>query len=662
MELKKESLFVILDLISEPALLVDELGKTIFKNRSAKDFCVNHITSKCNVCESIANKILQSGKNEGSIELATDNAEIELIFKIVKLHGFGFIVFSDIEKRLKDLSDKLNKSANEVESLSEELTSAEEEAKRRDDEIRRKDAEYIKSEEKYKALAESAMDIIIIVDEKHVVKYVNSFGLHYFKSSKENVIGKKLKHLFLNDDAKQRDAVIDLVFRDKKQMHFESATVFPEGEVWLGSRLVPLLDNNGNVETVMIISRDITERKRIELDNMTVNERFGKVFKHNPFGILISRADTGQIIDANDSCEDIFGYSQDELLGEPAGKLYYKPEERAFFVDKLLREGPQKNYELKIRKKNNEIRTVFLSADYLEINEERCILSIIQDVTEEVVANNTREALFDIADSVFRVKDLYSLYPEIHKSLKKVLNANNFYVAVYDKSSDMIEFPYYHDEKDDYAPSKEFGNGLTEYALKKKKPILLSGEEIKKMAKEGAIEIIGTLPVQWLGVPLLGESFTGVIAVQHYDENYFYTQNDKNILYFVSKQISRGIESKIKEEMLIQSELKHRMLLNSIKLPILSLKEDMEIFYCNQSYADFVGKNITDLEGCNLLEIFPEFEKTKYFEAFKKCLKTGEMQQVEEEVKGKNLIINAKIYRTGWGLLSVAESMTKKES
>ncbi|MDD3803073.1 MAG: PAS domain S-box protein [bacterium] len=661
MDLKKESLYAILDLISEPAILVDELGKIIFENKSAKTFCSNNDEGR-ESCFDVAEKILQVGMNEGQLKVKLHDRVVEIHFKIVKLHGFAFLVFSDIEKRIKELSDKLIKSTNELESINEELTSAEEEAKRREDEIRRKNIDFVRSEEKYKALAETSSDIIVIVDEKYLVKYVNSSALSYFKGSRENVIGKSIKQLFPYDDEKQKTALIDMVFKEKKQMKFDSVTVFPDGEVWLGTRLVPLFDSEKKVESVMMISRDITERKRIELDNLTVNERFGKVFKHNPLGILISRAEDGHIIDANDSCEAIFGYPPEELLGRPAGILYEKPEERAFFVDRLLREGPQKNYELKIRRKNNEIRTVFLSADYLEINEERCILSIIQDVTEEVIANNTREVLFDIADSAFRVKDLSSLYPEIHKSLKKVLNANNFYVAVYEKSSDTINFPYYHDEKDDYAPSKKFGNGLTEYALKNKKPVLLSGEEIKKMAENGIVEIIGTLPVQWLGVPLLGESFTGVLAVQHYDVNYSYTQNDKNILYFVSKQISRGIENKVKEELLIQSELKHRMLLDSIKSPILSLREDMEIFYCNQSYADFVGKKLSDLEGKNLLEIFPDFEKTKSFEAFKKCMKTGETQQVEGEVKGKNVIINARIYRTKWGILSVAESMAKKSS
>jgi len=653
LELKKESLYAILDLIGEPAILIDELGKIIFENHSAVLFCSS--IRSANGCSAVADSVLKSGKNEGTLEIRGEAQKTEIRFKLVKFHGFAFIVFSDMEKRIEELNAKLKASATEIETISEELVSAEEEVKKRDEELRKKDSEYMKSEGRYKALAESSTDIIFMVDRKHDVRYINSFGLDFLKMKSENVIGKSLRQIFPYDNFTQKEMIIDKVFQEGRSIYIESVTVLPDGEAWLGSRIVPLRALEGEIETLMIIARDITEKKRIELDNLMVNERFGKVFKHNPLAILISRAEDGRIIDANDSCENVFGYSPDELLGEPAGKLYQRPEERAFFVDRLLREGPQKDYELRIRKKSGEIRTVMLSADYLEINEERCILSIIKDVTEEAVANNTREALFDIADSAFRAKDLSSLYPEIHKSLNKVLNANNFYVAVYDRQNDMITFPYYHDEKDDYAPPSKFGKGLTEFALKEKKPVLLSGEEIKRMAEEKILDIIGTLPVQWMGVPLIGESFTGVIAVQHYDREYSYTTNDRNILYFVSKQISRAIENKIKEEMLVQSEQKHRLLLDSIRTPILSLKEDMEIYYCNHSYADFVGKKISELEGNNLLEIFPGFEKTKSFEAFKKCLKTGETQKVEGEVKGKGLIVGAQVFRTKWGILSVAE-------
>jgi PAS domain S-box-containing protein len=662
LELKKESLCDILNLINEPGILVNEKGKIFFENNAAKKFCSEIGDSKDKVsCENLAGKILNLGKESGEMEFEFFDKTIRVDFKILDIHGYTFIAFYEEEKNLESLNGKLDESYEELEALNEELTSAEEELKQQIEELNKKNKELENSEERYRALTESAMDIIFIIDCNLKVKYVNSYAAKMLKSSKENLTGKSLKQIFLFDDFKQKLNSINMVIESRIPMYFESVAMLPDEEMWLGTRLVPMFNKNGTVDSVMGIARDISQRKRIEIDNIVVNERFGKVFKHNPLAIIISRADDGQILDVNDSCENLFGYSTDELLGKKTKILYNKPKERAFFVDKLMSEGAQKNFELEIKRKCGEVRNVLLSADYLEINEERCILSIIQDVTDETIANNTREALFDISDSAFKAKDLSALYPEIHNSLRKVLNAENFYIALYNKSSNIIDFPYYNDEKDEYAPSKIFGNGMTEYILKNKKPILLTGEEIKKMAEEKTIDLIGTLPVQWMGVPLQGEDFTGVVAVQHYDDTYRYTINDRNILYFVSKQISRAIENKVKEEQLFLSEIKHRMLLDSITYPILSLREDMTIYYCNQAYAEFTGKRMADLEGRHIFEIFPEFEKTKSYNAYKECIRTGKNQEVEVEIETKNLVIRAKITRTAWGILSIAEYMSDKK-
>ena len=653
-DLKKEDIISILETMNSPALLLDKENKIVFKNLTAKKMTEGTF-------KELLKKILDEKKETGRIELNIKGQPTDFDFKVIKLHSLKFISFSEEKKSIDDISKKLKENYNELEELNEKLFTAEESVKQHIEEINKKNNDIQKIEEKYRVLSESTTDMIFIVDKMLNIKYVNTSAANALKSTKENIMGKVLKEMFPFDDYKQKSGAIEKVINEKKPIYFESITFLPEGEVWLGTSFIPLINSNGEVDSIIGILKDISDRKRMEFDNLLLNERFGKVFKQNPLGIMISRSNDGKIIDVNDSCETLFGYSTDELLRKSTMNLYCEPGEWAFFTDKLLREGPQKNCELKIKRKNKEIRTVLISADHLEINEERCILSMIQDVTEETIANNTREVLFDISDAAFKTKDLSSLYPKIHKSLNKVLNAVNFYIAIYDKATDIINFPYFYDEKDKYASSKKFGNGLTEYALKKNIPLLLSGKEIKKMAEEKIIDLIGTLPVQWMGAPIFGETFIGLIAVQHYDENYKYTVNDKNILYFVSKQISRVFENKIKEKLLIQSEKKHRLLLDSIKFPILSLKEDMEIYYCNQAYSLFVEKNIRDLEGKNLIDVFPEFEKTKSFEAFKKCIKTGENQEVKDKIPEQNLTIRAKISRTDWGILSIVEYINENK-
>jgi diguanylate cyclase (GGDEF)-like protein/PAS domain S-box-containing protein len=120
---------------------------------------------------------------------------------------------------------------------------------------------------------------------------------------------------------------------------------------------------------------------------------------------------------------------------------------------------------------------------------------------------------------------------------------------------------------------------------------------------------------------------------------------------------ARDVTARLKMQQELQvSEAKHRMLLNSIQSPVLALKRDMTIFFCNQSYADFVGLPMAQLAGAKLLELFPNFAATKSYAAFKKALQDGETQVTEGMVKGAYL--KARIFPMDWGLLSIAEDIS----
>lgn len=114
------------------------------------------------------------------------------------------------------------------------------------------------------------------------------------------------------------------------------------------------------------------------------------------------------------------------------------------------------------------------------------------------------------------------------------------------------------------------------------------------------------------------------------------------------------------EQAVRESEEKHRLLLNSIQSPVLALKKDLTIYYCNQFYSDFVGRPIPELEGRNLIELFPSFKKSQSYAAYLKAIETGQNQITEGLVNGRYL--RDRVYSMSWGILSMAVDITAEQA
>ncbi len=160
----------------------------------------------------------------------------------------------------------------------------------------------------------------------------------------------------------------------------------------------------------------------------------------------------------------------------------------------------------------------------------------------------TMEVLFEISDAVNRTFDLDELYRMIHTSLGKILNVDNFYIAVLNHEMDSISFPYWVDERDD--PLVELKNfsktaSLTGKVIQARRPLFLNREDILEHARLKSQKIIGTPSQVWMGAPLISRgTVIGAVAVQSYRSKDIYRESDLDILNLVAQHIALVIERK----------------------------------------------------------------------------------------------------------------------
>jgi PAS domain S-box-containing protein len=120
------------------------------------------------------------------------------------------------------------------------------------------------SEERYRTLAETAQDIIFVIDREFRMTYINEYGARQFGRSLPELIGRHLTELFPPETTQRQLADLAGVFRTGESLYQERQLSTGSRLMWLDSRLVPIKNATGEVESILGISRDITEHKQVE--------------------------------------------------------------------------------------------------------------------------------------------------------------------------------------------------------------------------------------------------------------------------------------------------------------------------------------------------------------------------------------------------------------
>jgi PAS domain S-box-containing protein len=121
-----------------------------------------------------------------------------------------------------------------------------------------------KSEQKYRSLVENAEDIIFTLDREGNFASINNYGTKLLQRPADEIIGHNIAEIFTWPTAEMLLSTIKEVFDIKRGRQVTHLIRLGDQDLWLNTNFRRLLDEAGNIYAILGISRNITDRKKME--------------------------------------------------------------------------------------------------------------------------------------------------------------------------------------------------------------------------------------------------------------------------------------------------------------------------------------------------------------------------------------------------------------
>src|SRR5579859_4296919 len=274
----------------------------------------------------------------------------------------------------------------------------------------------------------------------------------------------------------------------------------------------------------------------------------------------------------NDSFERVLGYAAGELLDNSQDFLHHTSELGEFlakFEEAKSAAGEKRSGRCRLRAKDGSwLWFDFEISNHLQTPGIEGLLVVYHNVTELRRLEAERQVISDVVHALNKTANLDELLCQIHQALKKVVYAENCFVALHESATDMFHFAFFVDQFDPPPPPQKIARTCMAYVFRTGKAQLIPQREFDRLAAEGEVELVGSACPAWLGVPLKTPTETiGVLVVQHYQNENAYDQRDLEFLDSVGGHIALAIDRRRREEALQKSESMFRLLFSHTPLP-----------------------------------------------------------------------------------------------
>ncbi len=294
----------------------------------------------------------------------------------------------------------------------------------------------------FSPLWEISVDGMRLTDEDGKIIMVNDAYCKTIQLSKEELVGKPFSNVY---HTSERSDVLSMYKHDtinnEIKTHFER-----ENTLWNGKKRWFEFSNSflnipGSGKITLSVIKDITERKKAEIELIESERKFRMLFNNANDAVFVTQfkgdKTYGDFIEVNDIACKKLGYTKNEFLSlSPSAIVEPKYiDEFNLWMEKLLKEH-HVIYEIVHRAKDKKLIRVEISSHLFNYESKLTVLSIARDITERKLAEEklkrTSLILRNLASHLqtIREDERSMIAREVHDELGQVLTVLKIHVSL----------------------------------------------------------------------------------------------------------------------------------------------------------------------------------------------------------------------------------------
>ena len=394
--------------------------------------------------------------------------------------------------------------------------------------------------------------------------------------------------------------------------------------------------------------RNAVEQYRSRRALETNRKRLSLLFEQSPLGV-VEWTESFEVVRANDTAAEIFGYDADELVGESWETLVPESERdgvQTVMSDLLEAEGGYHSVDENVRKDGDRIVCEWHNRIVTEDDGSVvAIFSQIRDVTEEYRRRQRqerqREALVELAtDEAVVAGDFRTALQRITETAADVLDVSRVNVWLFGDDGDTANCVDHYDRPSD-SHETDMALSMAEYPTYRetlRSEWVISADDARSDPRTAELtdDYLDVHDVDaLLDATLRSEGeFVGFVCHEHVGGPREWTDDETRFAADVADIVRRALRNRDRNER--QRELREERAFIDQALDTLDdvfyvVNTDGELRRWNERLRTVLGYEPEEIAGRNAVEFFPEDERTAVVDAFEEMLSTGQVT-IEAEV------------------------------